>query len=241
MEHSHSSRLPVGLASLKFRRSGPASPRGGFTLIEMLVVIAIIAIITVVVITSQSSFNRTLLLANAAYDVALTIRSAETYGIASRAAGAVVTTGHGIHFSGTPSQSFILFADSTPPPSSNAARCHPANDVSAPDAKPGDCAYQPDQKEFVTTYTLGNGMTITNFCAIYGNGTYSCAADNTITSLDIVFVRPSGEPYMSVNGAYSSISPVTAACLAIASPQGGARYVSIASTGQISAAATSCP
>ena len=48
--------------------------KAGFTLIEMIIVIAIIGIITLVVIVSQGSFNKSLILSNAAYDLALALR-----------------------------------------------------------------------------------------------------------------------------------------------------------------------
>ena len=81
-----------------------------------MVVLTIIVVITTVVVASQSSFNKTLILVNTAYDIALTLRSAETYGLGSRAFGGVVNAGYGLNFqSGTP-QSFTLFADTYPAP-----------------------------------------------------------------------------------------------------------------------------
>ena len=52
----------------------------GFTLVEMVVVLAIITVISGVVLSDQTSFNKTLVLANTAYDIALTVRSVETFG-----------------------------------------------------------------------------------------------------------------------------------------------------------------
>ena len=214
----------------------------GFTLIELMVVLAIIIVITAVAFASQSNFNKTLILANAAYDVALTLRNAETYGLGSRVAGTATTnTGYGVDFSkGTPS-SFTLFADSYPAPSTNSV-CHPIADPTAPNAQPGDCAYEASQGERVTGYMLGNGITVSDFCA-YAASAWSCAHANggSLSSLDIVFSRPNAEPFMSVNGSYSSRFPVTAACIALISPQGGARFVSVASSGEITANAASCP
>jgi len=215
--------------------------RAGFTLIEMLVVLAIIVIITTIVITSQGSFNRTLILTNTTYDVALTLRSAESYGVGSRAAGGMVNAGYGLDFNrGTPTV-FTLFADAYPTPSSSSV-CHPTSDPGAPDAKPGNCSYESGSGETVTSYTLGRGISVNDFCA-FSAGSWSCANSHgsSLSTLDIVFSRPSPQPFMSVNGSYSPVFPVTASCLALTSPQGGARFISVSATGEISATATSCP
>lgn len=213
---------------------------GGFTLIELMVVLTIITVLSGIVLSSQSSFNKTLILSNTAYDIALTLRSVETYGLSSRGLGIAANVGYGIRFSsGTPG-SFILFSDVSPLP--NASNCHglPSGGASAPDAKPGNCTYD-GSSEKISEYVLGNGITISDICA-YVNGSPSCveAHGGGVSSLDIVFVRPDPNPFMSVNGAYSSITPVTAACLTIKSAQGGFRYVSVAASGQIIANAAAC-
>lgn len=213
----------------------------GFSIVELLVVVAIITIITGITLSSQGSFNKTLILSNTAYDIALTIRSAETYGLASRATeGAVVNAGYGVHFERATSNAFTFFVD-TYPSASLTAPCHPASDLSSPAAKPGDCAYDADQGEKIISYTLGNGITVSDFCA-YAES-WSCANSNgsALTSLDIVFARPNPDPYMTANGSYSSGSPVTQACFTLVAPQGGSRSVSIKSTGAVDARATSCP
>lgn len=223
-------------------RASTARPlkKGGFTLIELLVVLAIIAIITGIALSSQGTFNKTLVLANTAYDVGLTLRSAQTYGISTRAIGSVANAGYGVDFNrGTPG-TFIFFADSTPPPSSSIYACHSIADTSRPDARPGNCVY--DSGEKVTTYTLGNRITVADFCAFSG-GSWSCAnsGNKLLSSLDIVFARPNPDAFMSTNGSYSTTFPVSAACITLTSPQGGARYVSIAVSGEINVRATSCP
>lgn len=207
-----------------------------------MVVMTIIVVITGIALTSNSSFNKTLIVSNAAYDVALTLRSAESYGLSSRAAsGSVVNAGYGLNFKKTSPSSFTFFAD-TYPAASTASVCHPVSDASAPSALPGNCAYDATQGEKVITYAIGSGVTIADFCAFSGSS-WSCANSNgnSLTSLDIVFARPNPDAFMSVNGAYSSSLPVTAACIKLTSPQGGTRAVSIISSGSISASATTCP
>ncbi len=116
-------------------------PHRGVTIIEMLVVLGIIGVLATVVVTSQTSFNKTILLANTAYDVALSIRSAQTFGLGSRAQGVVTpNAGYGIHFESAIPNTYKLFADKGGTPA-----CHtPASGVpNAPDVIPGDCTYLP--------------------------------------------------------------------------------------------------
>jgi prepilin-type N-terminal cleavage/methylation domain-containing protein len=196
----------------------------GLTLVELMVVLAIIGIIMSIVLNSQSTFNKTIILKNAAYDIALTLRSVETYGLGSRATvGNVKNAGYGVHFQSGAQGSFILFADTSP-----SASC------TMPDCKPGDHIYTSGDDTFVQTYTLGNGITISDFCAF--SGRWWCASASELSSLDIVFARPNPDAFIRSGG-----SSYTSACLAVTSPQGGAKYVSVASSGQITANAAPCP
>ncbi len=194
-----------------------------------MVVLASIGVITVVVLNSQSSFNKSLILSNTAYDIALTIRSAETFGISSRASGAIANAGYGVHLVKGTTNSFILFADT-------------AGGVSCagqtPDCKPGDHVYTDDSDTSVQTYALGNGITIRNFCAISATGSKRCSSDGALSSLDISFARPNPDAFISENGSYTAASM---ACLAVQSPSGDAqRSVWVSVSGQIVANMTPC-
>ncbi|MDP1690211.1 MAG: hypothetical protein Q8L52_03355 [bacterium] len=195
----------------------------------MMVVLAIIATVTAVALTSQSSFNRSLVLVNTAYDIALTLRSAENFGMGSRATGVVANAGYGIHFKvGTPN-SFIMFADTFPPVDYSCTR---------PDCKPGDHVYTGNDA-IVQTYTLGNGITVSNFCAY--SDSWHCASTGTrdLNSLDVVFMRPNPDAYILANT--SPYTPYTATCLTISSNKGGSRFISVAVSGQIIADIPACP
>ncbi len=214
----------------------------GFTLIELMVALAIIVVILGAALSSQSSFNRTLVLANTAYDLGLTVRYVETYGIGTRVTTTNPNVGYGLHFdAGTPG-SFAMFADSAP---AWGGSCHtsPSTIVGAPDAVPGDCAYNapgaPDGPP-VATYNLNNGITIANFCAQSFSGT-SCETGTTpaISTLDITFARPNPTAYFALNGTYAP--SVSHACVALRSPSGSLRYVEIEQTGVINPNAASCP
>lgn len=228
------------MESLHFRRGvlRPLIIRAGFTLVELLVVLAIIAVVMVVVLTSQSSFNGTLILQNAAYDIALTLRNAQTYGLGSRAVGVTANAGYGIHFQSVPADSFTFFADTSPAPS--ASNCHglPLGGSAAPDAQPGDCIYDQNQDQRVNSYTLGNGIIISDFCVYRDNGIggkKKCASTHPLTFLDVVFARPNPDVFIE-----TSLTGYTYACLTVASPQGTTRSVSIGTSGVITVSASPC-
>ena len=199
----------------------------GFTLIELVVVLAVIAAVTTIALSSHSTFNKTLILANTAYDIALTLRSAESFGLGSRALPSSSSAGYGVHFQrGTPG-SFILFADTSPGVSQSCTR---------PDCKPGDRLYS-SSDTLVQTYTLGNDITISDFCTFSDRA--RCASTGDLNSLDIVFARPNPDAFIRANG--SAYASYTTACLTISSKKGGSRFISVAVSGQIIAEAPSCP
>jgi type II secretory pathway pseudopilin PulG len=220
----------------------------GFTLIEMMVAMAIIITITGVILNSQTTFNKTLTLANTAYDIALTLRSAQTYGVSSRGMSSLIGVGYGLHFEKGSPASFTFFSDTDPV---NASNCHgvPPSGLNAPDAKRGNCVYDPNPLpgEKITDYNLGNTITITDFCALSAPSTWDCTyahdgATGGLTSLDIVFVRPDPGPFVYINRETDATGKRTKACLAVSSSSGGSsRVVSISPSGAITANDSSCP
>lgn len=223
-------------------------PCRGFTLIELLVVLGIILVIMAITITSHASFDKTLVLSNTAYDIALAIRSAESFGLGSRAVGSIGNAGYGVHFDKNIPNSFILFADIDPIVGSVGPFCHQSiGDPNGPGAIPGNCIYTSADAPPINTYMLGNGITVSDFCARSSNNiTWYCASWGNINTLDIVFARarPNGDASINVDGLFSSPpvppAPYTKACITATSPQGTSRYISVALSGQITANASSC-
>jgi prepilin-type N-terminal cleavage/methylation domain-containing protein len=197
--------------------------RKGFTLIELLVVFTIISVVASIVFTSQSSFNKTFILTNTAYDVALSLRESQTYGLGSRAVSSASNVGYGLHFDSNSPKSFTLFADVSPTSVCN-----------KPDCQPGDGVYTHGADSLVRTYTIGNGITLDYFCAY--TSAWVCT-NGAVNSLDIVFARPNPTPNVHFNGTNTA----TDACLRLASSQGTFRYVKVSASGQINANAPACP
>lgn len=153
-----------------------------FTIIELIVSIAIFALMTALVVVKYGTFNDSILLTNAAYDVAGVIRTAQTYGLSVKNDSAVSTnfdSAYGVHFnrttpgidvvSGLPlNQTIVLFSDT------NNNRVY-------------------DEDERITTYTLKQGAIISNMSE--SNSTFSLIG----SLVDIMFKRPNPDAIMISN------------------------------------------
>jgi len=202
----------------------------GYSLVELLVVLAIIGVVTVMAMTNQSSFNKTVILNNTAYDVALTIRSAEGYGVGSRSIGTNLNVAYGVHFDIATPGRFILFADT-----SGGASCagHP------PDCKPGDGVYTAGSDTIVQTYDIGNGVTIDKLCVMNSLTRCTSGTGTTISAFDITFTRPSLDATIIAGG--SPLYYNAAGCLSLVSTSGTHQYVRVSIAGGILANYSSCP
>ena len=192
-----------------------------FTLVELLVVLGIFMVITGTILANHTRFNSSVLLGSLAYDMALSVRQAQVYGLSVQtfgtrfsATGYDIQVGYGIHLSSAAPGSYILFADQPP-----------AND-------------RYDAGEAIQTYTLSLNHSIASFCgtlsAADGGGS-QCSTDvsNPPTYLDIVFFRPNPDAnilsdQLPAGHMYSSASIV------VRSSQGETRTITVQSTGQIS-------
>ena len=90
----------------------------GFTLIELLVVLGIFALIMGIALFNQAGLNSNILLTNLAYETALAVREAQTYGIGVRAAASSTAIanfdkGYGAYFDTSTGQNqIVVFGDS---------------------------------------------------------------------------------------------------------------------------------
>ncbi len=185
----------------------------GFSLIEMMVAVAILVFIVAIVLTNHQRFNSSVLLSALAYDVALSIREAQVYGLSVRDYGGQFNVGYGVHFA-TP-DSFFLFADR------DRSRTYNAGDTT------------------ISTYTLRRGHTILRFCGTAGAVERCSDSPSAIDHLDVVFVRPNPDAWLSsdenavaCNG--NNASCYSAARVVVTSPGGTTRSIHVVPTGQIS-------
>jgi prepilin-type N-terminal cleavage/methylation domain-containing protein len=144
----------------------------GFSLIELLVVLGIFVIITSVVLARQNRFSSDIILTDLAYQVAVSIRQAQVYGIGVRGSGAAYDIGYGVHFATpVPMTSYTFFPDL------NKNQQASASELSAA----GSSVYQ-IAKGKITDVCAYNTNTLQNTClSVSGNG---------ISAFDVVYIRP---------------------------------------------------
>lgn len=182
----------------------------GFTLIEMIVTLTIFSLITAVVLARYRDFNGGIVLTNLAYEIAITVRQAQVYGLSVKDAGASnFNVRYGIHLTYPTNNTFALFADTD-----------------------GNQIYS-GSSEIVESINTLQGNTLDNFCGIPISGATECGygTATTLSWLDITFLRPNPDAlFKSSSGtAYQS------ATITVKSPASGrTRTITILSTGQIS-------
>lgn len=183
----------------------------GFTLVEMITVLAIFGIISSIVIFNYGKFQSDTILTNMAYEVALSIREAQVYGVSARTttgASADFKTPYGIYFA-KDSKEYILFSD---------------GESSANDSKfSGTSCVSSGGDTCVTPYTLQRNV-------IVGDIKVKSASCESKTSASILFERPNPEPIISVDPNENNISVIE---IELQAPEGSTRYVAVYNNGQI--------
>lgn len=190
----------------------------GFTLIELLTVTAIIVVVTAVVLANNNRFGGVVLLENLAYDVALSIRQAQVYGISvARFGPSTFNAGYGIDFNLSSPNVYLLFADAVVPnglydcPSPGTSNC-----------------------ELVKTMAISSGYSIKSLCVTPSSGTETCSG---VSRVDILFERPEPDAWISAKGVSCILNTATcetAARIVVASPRGDNMSVVVDANGQIS-------
>lgn len=177
----------------------------GFTLAELLVSVAIFTVITTVSVFNYSSFNSSVALTNLAYEIALSVRQAQFYGITVKQSVSTgnFDSGYGVHFDAN-TTTYTLFED-----------------------RNKNHLYE-SANESLETYAIRRGNRIGKLCA--GGTTLDC----TLTSLDLSFLRPNPDTFIARNGSAATLGTSEKAFVCLVSPKGVYRKVIIEATGQIS-------
>ncbi|KKW23293.1 MAG: hypothetical protein UY70_C0030G0012 [Candidatus Kaiserbacteria bacterium GW2011_GWB1_52_6] len=185
----------------------------GFTLIEMLAVVGVIVVITSIVLANNSRFGGVVLLENFSYDIALSVRQAQVYGIATvRFQQSNFNAPYGLHFDLSSSNtSYTFFADAV---------------------LPQDGIY--DTGELVQTTNITRGFSIKSLCATPVSGPQ--VQDCTLSKLDVVYKRPQPDAYIRANGVGGTedVNTYANGRIVIQSPREDTMSVVMFKNGQIS-------
>ena len=186
----------------------------GFTIVELMVTATIFVVMTALVVAKYGTFNQSVLLTNLVYDVALTVRTAQTYGLSVQgikpASTLVFNAAYGVHFDTTANTQMVLFAD-----------------TNQGTALPGEHLYEAGLDTIVNTYSIKYGGKITSLC-LYSNAS-TCTTKSTV---DISFTRPDPSAVICVG---SNDCTYSAAQITITGPgTAQTRSVTIRQNGQIS-------
>lgn len=142
----------------------------GFTLVELMVSISIFTVITTMAVYNNTQFNGSVILTNLAYEVALSVRQAQFYGISVRQnAASSFDSGYGVHFDTSMPTTYTLFEDKV----GGISHAKDAGDVN------------------LQNFTIAKGNKISRVCV---NG--ACDA----TTADISFLRPNPDAYITKGG-----------------------------------------
>ncbi len=208
-----------------------SSPRRGFTLVELLVTISMFVILTGVVLLNSKNFDNSILLKNFTYDVALTIRQAQSYGVNVRESNTgsfnKVNQGYGVYFdinSSTGSdKNFILFNDTGNSPDKKYNDAPNSSDVRECDVANSEC---------IQKYSMTKGTKIVGMCV----GVVADCPDGIYNTkqLSILFYRPKLEAKIySWNDSGTKSSDLNYAKITLSSAGGATSTINITSVGQI--------
>lgn len=201
----------------------------GFSLVELIIVVAIFMVITTVVVFNQNRFSSDISISNIAYQVALQIRQAQVYGTLVRESeGGLVEDGapsdfdlaYGVSFFKNANTDntigFRIFADSDYNENGIFGNGYYESSV---DGSP------------ISTFNLSEGNTITELCVYSGNSASCMNSEDESSQVDIVFRRPEPDAIISSE----SITNADRAEITITSAlRDKQKRITVRNTGQIS-------
>jgi Tfp pilus assembly protein FimT len=199
---------------LKYKFSNQHSNlRQAFTLVELIVSVGIFAMMTALIVAKYGNFNQSVLLTNLAYDVALTIRTAQTYGLSVKnidPSTAEFSYAYGVYLSSVTSSNknkdIIFFVDRNPNGKYDANR---------------------NPTELISTYAIKRGAVIKGVCASAG------CTPITDSYIDITFKRPDPNAMISLTDDNDLTTKITYAEITVKGTDGSTRVITVRENGQI--------
>ena len=188
------------------------TPNAGFTLIELIVVMGILTVMSSVVLANHAQFGDKLLLRNLSYEIALSVREMQVFGLSARKTFATVVVSqkraHGVHFDSNNRVSYLQFVDTS-----------------------AGISYRYDgSAELVESININPKYTIDDLCAKSIGGSYSCG----LSSLDISFLRPNPDAVIRVNADPTTQYEEAKIVITTRRTGGDKRAIIVGAAGQIS-------
>lgn len=176
----------------------------------------IIIVVTSVVLVNNNRFGGVVQLENLAYDVALSVRQAQVYGISVQRYGTDdFSSGYGMHFDINDPQHYEFFAD----------------------VDRDGFFDSPGENVSPSPYTIRNGFVISGLCAPEGADAATCVGATPASQIDVVFKRPEADAWISAGGVgcvYGAGTCAESARIVLLSPRGDVMSVIVGANGQIS-------
>jgi prepilin-type N-terminal cleavage/methylation domain-containing protein len=185
----------------------------GFTLVELLVVVVILVLITSVVLVGSSRGQGGILLTNAAYEVAIMLREAQSYGSSAFKPGNIgteVSVPYGVYIDETIPGSIKLFRDDNEDGLFNAVDDYSIEDLA-----------------------FTGGIQIQQFCWNPGGGEVCSDTEGGTQTISVTFKRPNPDARVLSTGGTSCSAGCEYAIIRIVSPAGDTRAVQVYTTGQV--------
>lgn len=209
----------------------------GFTVIELIVSISIFVLMTSLLITNYSKFDSQILLSNLAYDVALAVRTAQTYGISVQGQ---IKDSSGFKYNYAYGVAFCRLQKSASSPMSSG--CYDNNSalswfgnneiVLFTDINNNKVFDKDDTR--MSVYSIKRGAKVSNLCFTSGGGE-TCNKSR----MDITFLRPNPDAMLCAGDGANPSSCTNADLkqevrIEVESSEGARRNVVVNKTGQVS-------